>query len=683
MKRHPCALLLGLLLPAALSAQVIADEESVNAAIEGSLTLAGGGTLLDGNRAAYERRFQHAKDGFGGIEELVYRRETRTSSLAIDGHALPGDENYGFLARWTQNEKVYAEFGYDQYRVFYDGSGGYFPGAGSFFPIYADRMHLDRSRLWLELGFDFEDLPRLALRYERLTRRGEKPSTMLGETNLTNGFGGRTVVPAFYELDEARDIFSLRAERDADDLKWSAAARYEHTELDNARQQRRRPNEAAASRAVTSNERTDTDLFSTHAFVERRFSEQLLASAGALFTTLDTHVAGDRIFGADYDPVFDPAFARRQIGDVGFLNLDGGGRLRQYVFNLNTVYAPSKKWTIRPALRFENLQQDTLSTFVATNVIPGLTTLQNAAAQSEKQENRLTETIEIRYTGRPNWTYSLRGEWFQTQGDLSELQVDRTTIATLLAREVDYTRDSQKYTLAATWYARPGLSFSSEYYYKLRFNDYEAKRDTTSGAVSSPDRYPSFITNQDFSTHDFNVRASWRPASGLSLVTRYDFQISAITSSFVEIPELRSSRTTSHIVSQSVMWSPVPRLYLVSSGNLTFDQLSTPAAALVANSDNNYLNASVGGGYVLSKTTDLFLDFSHYRARNFTDNSALSQPYGADQKMQTASLTCVVRQTEHLAYTVRYTHASNLDRTSGGKNDYRAHTVYGNIQYKF
>lgn len=674
----------GLLLNA-LHAQVdsVSDTKNTAPVIEGTIAVSGGAASVHGDPAAFQQLFQRpAKTAFGGLEELRYRRETADSSLALDGHFLAGEGDYGLKGHWSKNDRLYIDLGYNQFRTYYDGSGGYYPVTGAFISLYDERLHVDRGRLWLEVGFTPEDMPHFVLRYERSTRWGKKPSTEWGETNLTGGAGSKSIVPSFLDLDETRHVVTFEVTRETADYQWAAGIRYDHTEIDNTRQNRRRPNEAA-SRAITSNDSTDVDLFSAHAFYERRYGPKLRVSAGGLATTLDTNLSGSRIYGNDYDPVFDPLFARRQAFDLGFLNLRGGSQLKQYVGNLNAVYQASKSWVIQPSLRYEHLNLDNVSSFIATSVPPGgaPTALQNVGSLSQKQENKFTEVLEARYTGLASWIYTLRAEWNQTSGNLDELQLDQVTNISLLNRATHYKRASQKYSLGAIWYARPRLSFSGEYYYRLRMNDYTATRDST--PAGSLDRYPAFITNQDFNTHDFNLRATWRPLTTLSLVTRYDFQLSTVASGFVAIPQVESARARVHIVSQSVTWSPLTNLYIIGAANLTFDQMTTPAAGYFRNADNNYVNASLNAGYAVGKATDLFLDLTYYRARDFSDNSIVSLPYGADQRIETASLTCVFHQTAHTVYTIKYTYATNDDNASGDHNDFRVHIVYAKAQYHF
>lgn len=684
MKRLCCALS-AVLLPVALLAASdtpAADEEKEKVSLEGTFSTAVGGAFVNGDHPAFEEHFQlPSKTLSGGIEELRYRRETSESSLAIDGHFLAGEGDYGLNARWSKNERIFINAGYSQFRVFYDGSGRYYPGSDTFISLYDERLHVDRGRLWFEVGFAPEDFPHFRVRYERLTRKGEKPSTELGETNLTGGVGSRSIVPSFIELDEVRDIVTVDAGHETKDFAWNTGLRYERSRLDNTRQNRRRPNEPQ-SRAITSKDGLQSDLFTAHGYAERRFSDQLRVSAGGLATTLDTNLDGSRIYGANYNSTFDPLFAQRQIADLGFLDLAGGSQLKQYVANLNAVYQPAKAWTLHPSIRYEHLHLDNLANFVATNVVANApTTLQDSAAQTQKQENKVVEVMEVRYTGRPAWVYTLKAEWMQSWGDLTELLSDRTTTLSLIDRATEYTRTSQKYSVGAVWYARPGLSLSSEYFYRLRLNDYDSPRDST--RAGTPDRYPAFITNQDFSTHDFNLRLSWRPITVVSLVTRYDLQYSEVRNGFTALPQIQGAEATSHIVSQSVTWTPTSRLYLIGAGNLTYDQLTTPAAAYVRNSDNNYFNASLAAGYAVGKSTDLYLDLTHYRANDFSDTSTLTLPYGSDQRTQTASLTTIYRRTANTVYTLKYTYATNRDRAAGGHNDFHAHVLYTKVQYKF
>ncbi|HEX2855312.1 MAG TPA: hypothetical protein VHO24_18900 [Opitutaceae bacterium] len=673
---RPRAFLAALLLPAALLA---ASDVST----EGTITIGGGGALLSGDRPAFQKTTQHKKDGFGGIEEFRLSRESKDWLFNFDARIMPGDDDYRLAARWEKPEKFYLDAGFEQFRVFSDGTAGFFRPTNTSFRLYNEDLSLTRSKAWLELGAYTANQTLLRFRYEYNARNGTKGSTHWGDTNLVGIAGTRNIVPSFYDLDETTHLFSVDVGNDSrEDVKWNVGARYSETELNNNRNMRRRPSETA-DRIVTQKDATKTDLFAAHGFYERKVNEQLTVSAGALITDLDSAIGGSRIYGQAYDPVFDPAYLRRQQRDEGYFDLTGHAEMKQTILNLNAVYFPRKNWSVRPSIRFENLHQETVSEFMETNIGAGpafAAIVEEVEGEQKKKWNEFAESLELRYTGKPNWTFSTEGEWVQGSGNVDEERILHTGVLTI-DRDNDNTRMSQKYSAKANWYAKPGLTFAAQYYYKSAVNDYDAVRDNTPAGTA--DRYPAYITDQDFETNDFNFRVSWRPASLLSFVTRYDFQRSRIKSQEKGLAPVESSEMTSHILSESITWSPTARLYLSGSVNVTWDQLATPAYRFVLNSDNNYVNGSLGGGYALAKKDDVYLDYSFFRASNFADNSTLSLPYGASQKQQATYLTWVRRQSDTLIYTVKYGYLTNRDGTWAGRADFDAHMIYAKVQYHF
>ena len=678
MQRLPFhALWATLLLPAAALAADVTTE--------GTISVGGGGALLDGDRPSFQQVYQHRKDGYGGIEELRLTSESKEWLFRFDGRLMPGDDDYKLSARFEMPDKFYVSTGYESFRVWYDGSGGYFRPTDTSFTLFGEDLSVTRSKAWLELGAYTADKTLFRFRYERTARDGNKGTTHWADTNLVGAsYGTRNIVGGFYDLDEVTNSFSADvSNEEKENVKWKVGARYSETELNNKRNNRRRPFEAAADRIVTTKDQTKSDMFAAHGFYERKVNEQFTVSAGALITDLDTNLAGSRIYGQSYDPVFDPAFVRRQQRDEGYYDLTGHGNLKQTVLNLNGVYLPKKHWSVRTAIRFENLHQETVSEFMETNFggSPAFAAIvEEVEGEQKKKWNEWSESVEARYTGVPNWTFSGKGEWVQGSGETEEERILHTGVLTI-DRDNENERMNQKYSLKANWYARPGLSVAAQYYYKVNANDYNAVRDNT--LPGSADRYPAFITDQDFETSDFNIRVSWRPMSLMSFVTRYDHQKSTITSQEAGLQKAQSSKLTSHILSESITWNPTGRLYLNANVNLTWDQLSTPAYRFVLNSDNNYVNGSIGGGYALAKLDDVYFDYSWFRANNFIDNSALSLPFGADQKQQGAFLTWVRRQTPALVYTVKYGYMKNVDGTWAGLNDFKAQILYAKVQYNF
>jgi hypothetical protein len=676
MKARPLSVL-ALLLTATLGhAQVV---------IHGTVAVAAGGALVDGDQPAFQERFRQRKDGYGGLDDLTVTRTTNDMLFRFQVHAIPGNEDYRLSARWERFDAFYVEANYQQFRTFYDGSGGRFLPRDLAFSYFDENLTLDRSFFSFEIGTLVPDRPQWRLRYDRNTRDGTKNSLRWGDSNLAGApFVPRAFVPSYLLVDETRDIISAEVSQRTDANNWKVAGRYERTKLDNTHVARRRPLEPA-DRYVTMRETTDTDLFSGNAFYEHVFTEKLRASAGGMITDIDTNLSGSKIYGATPSADYSPAPTGRQAGDVGYFGLDGSTWLKQYIGNLNVVYEPTANWTFRPGLKYEHLRRHSGEDHFDTDFAQGTTAAIVRQMQSDTGNSwdEFTEEFEARYARGADWNFSARAQLTQGTGNLLEQSILLPAATAVIDRNSDYSRYSQRYLLGATWYARPGLTVSAQYNYRLKIANYAHRVDNTSNAANSPNRYPAFIIDQDIESNDGNLRLSWRPMAMLSFDTRYAYQQSTLTSTMDGLPEIQNGRLRRHVITQSATWNPTARLYLTGAVNFTYDQLAVPPHRLTFNSDNNYVSASLGAGYALGKVTDVFLQADHYRADNYTDNPAVTLPLNAGQTTQSAFLTWVRRQNEHLIYTVKYGYATNRDGTFGGLNNFNAHLAYAKVEYKF
>src|SRR5690554_4141213 len=99
-----CSLWATLFVPAALFGQTVTSS--------GVFSIGLGGALHDGDRAAYQQSFQHAKEGMGGLEEFRLTREGEDDIFTFEARALPFDYDYRFAGRFEKLEKFYVDAGY-------------------------------------------------------------------------------------------------------------------------------------------------------------------------------------------------------------------------------------------------------------------------------------------------------------------------------------------------------------------------------------------------------------------------------------------------------------------------------------------------------------------------------------------------------------------------------------------
>lgn len=651
------------------------------------ISVSAGGVDVSGDNAAFLQRHGLKRDFFGGIEDFHFERDVGNNSLlVIEGRGLIDNNDYRFTLDFTNEDKGFIRAGFREYRIWYDGSGGYAPQNGQFFSLYDEDLGMNRGEAWIEAGLTGWDGPNITFKYTRKYRKGLKSSTSWGSSNLTGDFGQRSISPTFLDIDEERDIIEAEVSDNLGNTDWALGLRYEASNYSDARKIRRNPEESS-DRYLTQREDSESDSFTIHGYTRTQLNESVYFTTGAFYTKIDTNLTGNRIYGSDYDAVYDLSY-QRQNRDEGFVNLTGNTNMEQFIFNFNIVYALQKNLSMVAALRLEKLDLDASTDFIETNYVSGNASEDELAIGSTRDWDDLSGSLEFRYTGKPNWVFSAGGFWSSGDGEMTEQEIEVAESSIELDRITAYDRTAQKYTLGAKWYPDTRLHFAAQYYHKIRENDFDNTLDPTSS--TGGDRLPAYYTAQDFTTDDFNFRMTWRAHSTLSAVSRYDYQKSTIDTTGDGLSTNESANHKSHIFSETVTWTPQARFYFQGNFNYVEDRTSTGAESqtggaegLVQESLNDYWDAGLTASIALDDTTDLQARYSYRRADNYRDNSTFSQPYGADYKEHGVTLSFAKRINENLRYTVQYGFYNNRELTAGGNNNYDAHVLYTNLQYRF
>jgi len=635
-----------------------------------------GGTWVDGDKTAYQARRQQPGDtAFGGLTAGHYEAFVGDNGFfTLDGRAVFEQNDYNVHIGYEHTDLGYVKAGFRQFRTWSDGVGGYLPAYGSWVPLQDRDLHLDRGEAFLEAGLTLPSWPEIHFRYSHLFRDGKKDSTIGGQVNVPTGLRG--IGASFYDLDETRDIFSLDATHTVKATDLGLGVRYELSSLDNSLNLRQLPGNALES-YVTQKDETETDLFNVHAHSTTRLNDDLMFSAAYAYTTLETELGGSRIYGANYDSVYDPFLAR----GPGFIALAGGSGLDQHVANFNLHWMALEHLAVIPSLRVERSDVDGDSSWLDT---PSLALKD---ADHERGLWEISESLEARYDAIRDWLFYAEADWSQGSGDLKEHQIALATGATELNRDTDDERWTQKYTLGANWYPLNNLNLAGQYYHKIHNYDYDHNVDSTPN--NGVNRYPAYLTRQDFTTDDFNARVTWRPVNAVTLVSRYDFQLSTVDTQADGLSELESADLTSHIFSESVTWSPLHWLYLQGGLNYVLNEMETPASndatpdGLVQDSENNYWIGTFTAGVALNQKTDLQGSYFYSRADNYQDNSTISVPYGAgyEEHGVTATLTRELRR--GLIATLSYGWFKTRDQATAGFTDFESHLVYSSLVYRW
>ena len=654
-----------------------------------------GGLITNGDAAQFKQEHRISGDVFGGIQDLHYEHAVGKKGLfSIDGHAIFDNDDYDVKVELSQPGLGYIRAGYTEFRSWYDGNGGFFPVNGQFFEPPFPEMHIDRGEAWVELGLRMPKLPEITFRYSHQFRDGQKDSTIWGDTNLTGlttGQSARKIAPAYRDINETRDIFALDILQSFGNTDIGLGMRYEHDSNDDRLQLERGAGQLPPvvpapgnQRFITQQETNKLDLFSGHATTETRFSDSFWLTTANSYTTLGSDLTGSRIYGTTYNAAYSDPIATLSPFDHGFLNLAGSAQVEQYVVNINAMWVPMKDLTVLTAFRYtrENKQSDAIYLDTALRTDPQIPT----AVSSSENINTFAETLEVRYAGVANWAFYARGDWEEQSGDINE-----NTIAEGDALPGTKNLDLfwQKYTAGFNWYPLDRLNVSAQYFYKSLQYDNATTADGQQ------------LQNQEWDTNDVNVRVTWRPKipaklGTLALVTRYDFATVSVYGQWAipDEPPLQSLRTaliTNHTITESLTWNPLARLYVQGNFSYVLSKTDTPAdynftlntIPTVLDFTSDYWTASGAVGFALNPKTDLSVEYSYYCADNYVNNAVAGLPYGEGATENTVSASISRQITRSIRLRLQYSYFNYTDQTSGGHNNYEAHSVFSSLQFRF
>ncbi len=650
------------------------------------IELSTGALLTHGYANGAEQRERLNTGVFGGITDLHYEDQVaKKTTFTLDGHSIFDDHDYSVGLGLVRDDLGFVRFNFENFRTWDSGAGGYLPDAQQSYSLPGDALALDRGRITFEMGLAKPDLPQITFKYSHSYRDGEKSSTLWGPVHDPNSGSLYRAYPGIFDIDEKSDTFQLDLTHHYKTVNYGAGVSYETGTMNDAHLLTFFPGEPAQEKA-TDQQGTAYDMLSTHAFAESWLKKNLFLSAGFMFANLDDTFTGSRIYGDDFDVVYSPAYPAL---NYGYYNLNGSAHEHQYVANVNLMSLLTKNLTVTPSLRIQKEDWNANSA--------GMGTLDTGEQEpftdnSGRDSLDVSERLDLRYIGVTNWVFNLGGQWTEGRGNLNE-HGGLTQVSGFGPAPVEFATDDsrlfQKYSASARWYpaARTSIDFGG--YYKINRYNYNFTEDSTTNNFSGGEVYPGFLVYQGFQTWDGNLRLTLRPWNKVTLVSRYEYQLSTISTRpdpASGLSEVDSSRMHTHIIGQNASWTPLSWLGLQVGFNYVISETKTPASdytQAILNSQNNYWTLNFNSDFVLDDRTDLNLGYFYYRAADGQNNIVGGLPLGTDTEEHSITATLSRRITKNLRLNLKYAFTHYEDAASGGNFNYDAHVIFSSLQYRF
>ena len=641
-----------------------------------------GGFITSGNKAQAEQNQQGWNGAFGGIEDFHYGTTVTTNTtLSADGHVLFDNRDYKLGLDLENPNFGFLRFDYDQFRTWENGAGGFYPPAGTWFPLSDDALALDNGTISFTGGLRLQNspnVPQITFKYTHTYRNGEEPSTSWGyaqpdpgNLNVVQGLS-----PAFYAIDEHRDIFQLDATDHIKATDLGAGLRYEFGNLNNTLNSSQSGPDFN-NQSIVNQSSVSYDLFNAHAFSETWLKDNLMFSAAYSYSKVNNDFSGSYTYQPDLGV----------LNGFGYNNLNGNAWVQDHVVNLNLYTKLMKDLSLVPSLRIQKEDDDVTAseneTFQGTSPPPP-----PPNESGNQSDLEVSERLDLTYTGVTNWVLYARGDWTEGSGNLSQngglIPVNGITEFQSVQSRIDNSRLFQKYSAGVRWYPLYRVSLDVGGYYEIHHYDY----DSTPNNSLSYD-YPGFLAMQNFETYDGNTRLTLRPWQSVSLVARYEYQGSTIHTEPDPISGLgdtESAKLSTHIIGADANWSPWSRWSCTAGFNYVLSETKTPAAdytQAILNARNNYWMVNFTSDLVVDDKTDLNLGYYFYQADNYENNAPAGVPYGVGAEEHAVTAEIVRRLTEQLRLTLKSGYYHYTDDTSGGNNNFDTFLIFASLQYRF
>jgi hypothetical protein len=637
-----------------------------------------GGNMVSGSKAAYQQQTGLPTGAFGGITSFHYEQPVdKTGEFSLDGRGMFDNHDYSLKLQLSKPDTGYFRVGYNEFREYYDAAGGYFPTSTGGLSFPNTGYYVDRSDFFVEAGITKPDWPMVKFRYDHMTRDGDADSTSYGTTLQPGGSSQIKITPAYLGMNDTRDIFAFDVSRPFGSTTVGVGVTGELDHNKDSYNVLMEPT-AGASHTLTQALDTTAGMVSAHTSTDTKLADNLRFTTGYSFSSLNSDITG-----AGYDT---PIPGTTSATDSGrYQNLVGALDIKEYVANMSLLYTPWEDFSIVPAIRFQTQNQTANATDNPINTSGVVYPLNYGT--SDTGETDVLQSLDLRYTGVTNWAFYARTEFAENQGTINQwsdtpASVLLTSYAPTYAN-TDWSEVVQKYTIGANWYPLRHLNFGFQYYHKVDGNRYDYI-DSSSAA-----QYPSFLGVQNFYVDDFNFRANWRICPQLSIVTRYDFELASVETQPFGLPKIDSGDETKHMISETLSWTPLNRMYVQVGVNYVLDHTITPAqydtavSGIILESRNNYYTGNCTVGYALDKKTDLAASYSYYRSDDYMDTAPAGLPLGAGGRETNISATLRRQINQRWSASVRYAFADYNDQLFGGVLNFKANSVLATLRFRF
>jgi len=632
-----------------------------------------GGTTVSGDNHKF-RELNWQKEGLnGGVEQFeLFKQTSPDTKWLLTGHALLDD--YLVVLSVDRNDLGFIHSGWEQYRKYFDDTGGYHPASVSSAPNLGEDLHLDIGKAWVDFGLTLPDWPRLVLGYEYDYKQGNEAITAWS-TLGTGRNTARNIAPASKSINE--DVHVLKFDLDDEIKGVSIEERFrgEFYKLNTGG-----TNVAFGPLPQSVSEGTTYFQGVNTVRLEKKFSDWFFGSVGYLYSKLD----------ADSDFRMDIPTLHQQTSAFQ-ITLERESN----VGNINGLIGPLNGLIISTGAQAEWTRQHGFGNGIFDQEIPPPAssllvpfTLGSDYDEASVQENLSLNCSKIPFT-------SLFADARLEQQNIA--QYDQFSAAqNILNKAVFLQRtafSSQSGDVRFGFSTSPWRSVSFSAHYRRSEDDSQYDSEPLVQPVATA--YPTFIRSRDLITDEVEAKLVLHPSTRFKTTLSYQYHSDDYdlnTSPYIQFGnvispggEVMSGEDHSHIFSINATLTPISRLFLSTTFCYETSTLVTAAGGSpsVVPYRGDIYTVLASGTYVLNQNTDLFVGYFFSEANYGQNNFAAGLPLGVQYQRHSVQVGLSRRFKKNISAKLQYRFDHYDDPGGGGANNYRGHSIFGVLTFQF
>jgi hypothetical protein len=609
------------------------------------------------------------KEGLnGGLSQFdLTEKPAPDTKLSLSGHALVDDSK--MVLSLGRNDLGFVHAGWEEYRKYFDGTGGYDPLVSRTAPSLGHDLYLDIGKAWVDLGLTLPHWPQLVLGYEHDYKNGSEATT---DWNSAGGL--RNFAPASQDIREQVNTIKLDVDHEINGVAIEDRFRGEFYNLSTYA-----TNLDARDAARENISQGNSYFQGDNTFrLEKKFADWFFGSAGYLFSKLNAN-----------DSFLDVANNSVALTDrVPQISLEK----ESHVFNANGLLGPFDGLSFSTGVESEWTRQHgfggpgTFLNPVYTNGIapaPARGNVVLSQLSSDYDESTVTETAALRYTRIP-YTVLFADLRLQQQS-IGQNDYDLQP-ATDFIESTAFSSQLTDFRTGFNTSPWRSVSLSADYYRYENDSYYQ-----NPGDVPLPAGYPGFIRQRDLLTDEAEAKLVLRPCAWFKSTWSYQYlttHYSTVTYASAGISpggDILAGRYFSRIYSINTTITPCPRWYL--STTFTYQPTTSISAAngvpSVVPYRGDIYSVIANSTYSLSRNVDLFANYSFSAANYAQNNYTATLPVGIEYAQHAVGFGLADRIGKNITAKLQYGYYCYTEPTSGGANNYTANSIFATLTFKW